>query len=220
MTLSLNGGVYSMHVRRSGARAHRWFCFAPIVVPSSMSGERGVPLSVSLFTRRRHFWYACQRVERTSARNVFACTCAVFFNGTRWGEGKGMLAALYPWRRSFRHACHQVGRSDVHDLLFHAFEHCIFLMRRARIGCFRGFLPSAVALLVCMPADKKASVRDFCYIAFPPFNSSGLGGWARWGIDVSLTSGTALLVQIPHDREGEFAGHLILLRFRHSTFTD
>ena len=55
MTLTLNGGVYSMHVRRSGARAHRWFCFAPIVVPSSMSGDRGVPLSVSLFTRRRHF---------------------------------------------------------------------------------------------------------------------------------------------------------------------
>ena len=55
MTLTLNGGVYSMHVRRSGARAHRWFFFAPIVVPSSISGDRGVPLSVSLFTRRRHF---------------------------------------------------------------------------------------------------------------------------------------------------------------------
>ena len=108
----------------------------------------------------------------------------------------------------------------MHVLLFHAFEHYIFLMLRARIGRFGGFLSSAVALLVCMPADKKASARDFCYIALPSFNSSGLGGWARWGVDVSLTSGTALLVQIPHDREGEFAGHLFLLRFRHSTFTD
>ena len=108
----------------------------------------------------------------------------------------------------------------MHGLLFHAFEDYIFLMLRARIGRFSGFLPSAVALLICMPADKKASARDFCYIALPSFNSSGLGGWARWGVDVSLTSGTALLVQIPHDREGEFVGHLFLLRFRHSTFTD
>ena len=65
---------------------------------------------------------------------------------------------------------------------------------RDPLGRFDGFLPSAAALLVYMPADRKASVREFCIIALPPLNCSGFGVWTKRGFDVSLTPGTAHLV--------------------------
>ena len=79
-------------------------------------------------------------------------------------------------------------------------------------------LLTAAALLVCIPADRKASARDFCIVSLPPFNSSGLGGWAERGVDASLTSGTACLVCMPADQKGERAGSLFLLRICRSIF--
>ena len=103
-------------------------------------------------------------------------------------------AALYLQRRRFWYACHRVGRANADDHLFHAFDHTVFLVRGSAIGGFDGPLPTAAALLACMPADRKAGAREFCIVALSPFNTSGPVGWVKWGVDVSLTSGTVLLV--------------------------
>ena len=105
-----------------------------------------------------------------------------------------MLETLYPQWRRFWYACHPVGRASAHARLFQAFDHFVFLVRGAGIGCFGGFLPLGVVLLVCMPVGKKASARDFCIFVLPLFNFPGLGGWGKWVVDVSRTSGTALLI--------------------------
>ena len=78
-----------------------------------------------------------------------------------------------------------------------------------------GSLPSAAALLVCIPLDRKASAEGGFIFALPPFNSHGLGGWGERGVDVSLTSGTGFLVCMPANREG---AREIFIRFAYLPF--
>ena len=61
-----------------------------------------------------------------------------------------------------------------------------------------------------------------CFLfELPPITSSpGLSGWGERGVDISLTSGTAILVCMPAGRESERAGRLFLLRIHRSTSTD
>ena len=81
-------------------------------------------------------------------------------------------------------------------------------------------LLSAAALLVCISADRKVSLRDMFLFELPPFTSPGLSGWGERGVDISLTSETAILVCMPADRESERAGRLFLLRIHRSISTD
>ena len=90
----------------------------------------------------------------------------------------------------------------------------------AGIGGFGGSLPSAAARLVCKSTEMKASAKHVRIFALPPFNSHELDRWRRRGVNLSLTSGTALLVCMSADPEGERAGHLLLLRFCRSISTD
>ena len=52
------------------------------------------------------------------------------------------------------------------------------------MGGFNGSLPLTAALQVCMSANRKATARKLGISALPPFNSSGLGGWAKCGADI------------------------------------
>ena len=82
-----------------------------------------------------------------------------------------------------------------------------------------GFLHSAAALFVCIPADRTASVCLFFFRA--PAVCLSRNGWVGGGgSGVSLLSTSALLVCMPADREGKCVGHCSLLRFHHSIYTD
>ena len=65
--------------------------------------------------------------------------------------------------------------------------------RGREMGGFNGSLPSAAALQVCMSANRKATARKLGISALPPFSSSGLGGWAKCGVDI-----------LPSIRDGAF----------------
>ena len=93
--VTLSGGAYSVHARRSRARARRMSCFIPMAVPSFLSGGRGVALSVLLYTWRRRFWHASQRVGRTSARNFIFFALAHY-----WLKGVGGERVKGCWRLS------------------------------------------------------------------------------------------------------------------------
>ena len=101
VTLTLSGGAYGVHARRSESTAHRRFYIAPLAVASFLHGGRGLALSVSLYARQRRFWYACQQGGRRSARIFVFLRLRSIGLEIRWGEGKGMLAALYPHRWNF-----------------------------------------------------------------------------------------------------------------------
>ena len=65
--------------------------------------------------------------------------------------------------------------------------------RGREMGGFNGSLSLAPVPQVCMSVDRKASARKFGISALPPFNSSGLGGWAKCGVDI-----------LPSIRDGAF----------------
>ena len=78
-----------------------------------------------------------------------------------------------------------------------------------------------MALLVCIPADRKGERADFfVFVRFCPliFPERGAGGGV---FDGSLPSVATLLVCMPADREGERAVFLFFLRFlRRSIFPE
>ena len=68
-------------------------------------------------------------------------------------RGVGVLAALFSQLRCFWYVCHRVERASMHGL----FSHSVFLDRGVGIRGLGGFLPSAVALFVYIPANRKSS---------------------------------------------------------------
>ena len=75
--IALSGSTFGFHTRGSGRRVCRRFCLSSLIAQSSLSGG-GVVKSASLYTRQRRFWYACQRIDRTSTSEVlfvfFGCS--------------------------------------------------------------------------------------------------------------------------------------------------
>ena len=65
--------------------------------------------------------------------------------------------------------------------------------RGAGGGDFGGSLPSAVALLVCMPAGRKECVLDIFFFCASAVRFQGLGEWRKMGAGVSLLAAKALV---------------------------
>ena len=143
---------------------------------------------------------------------------SIFLSG---GRGMALSSSLYTRRRRFLYASQRVGKAIVHYIHSSFVPSDVPISEAgAGIGGFGGSLPSTAALLVCKPAEMKASAEDVRIFAVPPYNSHGLDRWGGRGANVSLTSGTALLVCISADLEGERAGHLFVLRICRSISTD
>ena len=58
---------------------------------------------------------------------------------------------------------------------------------------FGGSLPSAVALLVCMPVGRKECVLDIYFFCASAVRFQGLGEWRKMGAGVSLLAAKALV---------------------------
>ena len=140
-------------------------------------------------------------------------------NLPEWGAGNGVVVVSLHSAALF--ACIPAGREGNYALHSSFVPSAISCFGAgAGIGGFGGSLPSAAALLVRKPAEMKAGAKHFRIFAPPPFSSHGLDRWRGRGVNVSLTSGTALLVCMSADPEGERAGHLFILRFCRSISTD
>ena len=67
-------------------------------------------------------------------------------------------------------------------------------------------LLSAAARLVCVPENRKRSTEHVIRLRFRRSLLPDRVGGGERGVDVSLASGTALLVCMPADPDGECAG--------------
>ena len=101
----------------------------------------------------------------------FVYACAVIILGTRCGEGKGMLAALYPTRQRFLYAGHRAGRVNAHDVLRNTFANFVCLVRGAGLGVSVAPYPwQRRSLYACQRIGKRArGIFVFCVSAVQIF---------------------------------------------------
>ena len=144
--------MFRFNTRGSGRRVCWRLCVEFLVAQSSLSGGLGVVKSSSLYTRWRRFWYACQRVGRTSTSEVLFVSfgCSILSECVCGEVGVSLHSA-----GGFGMHARGLGGLAYMTFFLHAFGHSVFLKRQGRMAGFGGFLPSAVAFLVCMSADRK-----------------------------------------------------------------
>ena len=120
------------------------------------------------------------------------CDSIVYLVWSEW-RGEQGCRRVYSQRRRFQYACQRVGSDSALDVLFRFFGRSIFPERRAGGGVICSSLPSAAALLVCMPAGGRTCAWNIVYFALSLFFFEGLGerGWKR-GRRLSSLSGCAL----------------------------
>ena len=78
VTLTLSGGAYGAHARRSESTAHRRFYIAPLVVASFLQGDGGWRYRCRSILGSDAFGMHASRAEGQTREFSFFCACAVF----------------------------------------------------------------------------------------------------------------------------------------------
>ena len=95
-------GMYASGNESERARFVFLLCFHRSFLMNWASEGKGVP--AFLYSQRWRFWYACQRIERASAWNIFLFALSPFnFHGMGGGKERG-VGELYSQRRRFWYA--------------------------------------------------------------------------------------------------------------------